>query len=298
MGGIPAQHATPDRRLRTVFMPAAWNGMGQRLRCSQEARGFRVSHYGPVSTDDLALALELADLASSISLEASVRADFLVETKPDGSLVTEVDRKVEQALRDVLAQRRPQDQIVGEEFGGTSSADGRCWYLDPIDGTTGFVEGTQRWSTLISLAVDGTVTVGVVDFPASRRRYWAAQDRGAFVDGKRLAVSDTSRLSDATVCDDYRHHIEQGISDHPLVQISAHCKSVHPHSGHSMLVVASGEADIALGCGGGPWDYAPFVVILDEAGGRTTDLQGQTRFDTGSLLATNGPLHDQALAKL
>jgi histidinol-phosphatase len=251
-----------------------------------------------VAADDLTLALELADLAAAISLDASRWPDLGVDVKPDGSPVTEADRIVEQAIRDALARQRPGDRIVGEEYGGTPGDGGRCWYLDPIDGTSAFIERTGRWSTLIALAVDGAVTVGVADFPARGHRYRAARGVGAFADGERISVSPASRLADATVCDDYRHHIERGVADHPLVRVAAHCPAVHPHAGHSMLVVASGDADIAVGSGGGAWDYAPFVVIVAEAGGRTSDFQGRPRFDTGSLVATSGPLHAEVLAML
>jgi histidinol-phosphatase len=259
----------------------------------------RLSEDGAVSyDDDLALALELANLAATLSLKRSGAQDLRVEQKPDGSVVTEVDRQIEQALRTKLVQSRPDDKVVGEEFGGSAGQGGRCWYLDPIDGTTSFIDGTQRWSTLIALTVDGAVVLGVADFPAQDRRYWAAKGQGAFLNGQRLAVSAATSLAQATVCDDYRHHIEQGTPDHPLVRLARRCRSVRPHSDHSMLIVARGLADAAVGFDGGPWDYAPFVIIVAEAGGRTTDREGRSRFDTGSLLATNGHLHDEALAVL
>ena len=248
--------------------------------------------------DDLALALELAGVAAELSVEAFQDRDRLgVETKADGSPVTEADRHVELVLRELLSQRRAGDLVVGEEFGGQAGK-GRCWYIDPIDGTSASVSGEDRWSTLVSLAEGGVVTVGVVDFPVRGRRFWAAQGMGAFADGIQIRVSDVEHLDAATVCDDYHHNIERQTIRHPLVQLASRCAAVHPHEGHSMLVVATGQAELALGSGGGPWDYAPFVILLSESGGQTTDLRGQDRFDSGSLLATNGLLHSQALDAL
>ena len=247
---------------------------------------------------DLSFALELADLAADVSMKTLKRAELTVETKADGSPVTEVDRTVEGVLRDAVARYHPADRVVGEEFGGEPGR-GRCWYLDPIEGTSLYIEGSLYWSTLISLAVDGVVTTGVVDYPAAERRYWAVRGDGAFANGDPMQASTVARLAEATVCDDYRRNIERATRGHPLVRLARHCSStVNPHQGHSMLAVASGEADIALDSGGGPWDYAPFVILVEEAGGVASDIQGQARFDGGSLLVTNGRLHSQVLATL
>ena len=222
----------------------------------------------------------------------------MVETKADGSPVTEVDLRVESVLRDALARYQPSDRVVGEEFRGEPGR-GRFWYLDPIEGTSLYIEGSLHWSTLISLAVDGVVTTGVVDYPAAEQRYWAVRGDGAFANGNPMQASNVSRLEGATVCDDYRRNIERGTSGHPLVRLAHHCSKVQPPpQSHSQLVVACGEADVAFDSGGGPWDYAPFVILVEEAGGVASDIQGKPRFDSGSLLVTNGRLHSQALAAL
>jgi hypothetical protein len=127
---------------------------------------------------------------------------------------------------------------------------------------------------------------------------WATRGEGAFASGKRMRVSEVDHLGGATVCDDYRHHIERSISNHPLMRIAGHCGSIHPHEGHSMLAVSDGRADVGLGTGGGSWDYAPFVLLVEESGGRTSDVEGESRFDSGSLLASNGRLHDEVLRVL
>ncbi len=247
---------------------------------------------------DLSFALELAYLAADVSMKTFRRAELTVETKADGSPVTEVDRTVEAVLRDAIGKYHPSDRVVSEEFGGVPGR-GRCWYLDPIEGTSLYIEGSPYWSTLISLAVDGVVTTGVVDYPAAERRYWAVRGGGAFANGDPMQASTVSRLEAATVCDDYRRNIERATPGHPLVRLAHHCSTVQPPpQGHSQLVVACGGADVAFDSGGGPWDYAPFVILLEEAEGVASDTQGKPRFDGGSLLVTNGRLHSQALAIL
>jgi histidinol-phosphatase len=143
------------------------------------------------------------------------------------------------------------------------------------------------------------VTTGVVDYPAAGRRCWADRGDGAFANGDRMHTSTVSLLEEAAVCDDYRHNIERGTPGHPLVRLAHHCCTVQPPpQGHAQLAVACGEVDVAFDSGGGPWDYAPFVVLVEEAGGVVSDLQGKSRFDSGSLLVTNGRLHSQVLAAL
>src|SRR5271156_3453166 len=161
---------------------------------------------------DLKLALSLADTADSITLARYRAADLRVETKPDMTPVSESDKAVELALRELLARERPGDAVIGEEFGGapeagvdaggqraTSGSDrgGRTWVIDPIDGTKSYVRGMDTWSTLIALMVDGVVVVGVVSMPALGKRWWAVRGGGAFADGRQIHVSAIRELSDA-----------------------------------------------------------------------------------------------------
>ncbi len=131
-----------------------------------------------MSQDDLTLALSLADRADALTRERFGALDLRVETKPDLTPVTDADRAVEADLRDTLAQRRPDDSVVGEEFGGTTTFAGRQWIIDPIDGTKNFVRGVPVWATLIALLNDGVPMVGVVSAPALQRRWWAARGEG------------------------------------------------------------------------------------------------------------------------
>ena len=247
---------------------------------------------------ELSFAFELADLAAGVSLPRFSARAFEAETKPDGSPVTQVDHEVERLLRSHIHARRPGDAILGEEAGGSGPDRPRWrWYLDPIDGTTRYVSGDPKWMTLIALARDDELVVGLVDYPALGERWWASLGRGAFHDGQPSRVSNAARLSDSVICDDWRETIANGHDhDQPLVRVTAHCAHVRPHQGHASLAVAAGQADIAIATGSHPWDYAAPKLIVTEAGGRHTDFTGGPSLDRREALITNGRIHDQALA--
>src|SRR3954466_8011857 len=149
--------------------------------------------------DDVALALRLADQADALTMERFGALDLHVDTKPDLTPVTDADRSVEESLRDALSVERPDDSVLGEEFGGTAVFTGRQWVIDPIDGTKNFVRGVPVWATLIALLVDGIPTVGVVSAPALHRRWWAGDGHGAFTsfgsDERPISVSAVGDVS-------------------------------------------------------------------------------------------------------
>lgn len=254
-------------------------------------------------SDDLALALELADLADSITLGRFRAEDLAVETKPDMTPVTEADQAAEEAVRERLASARPGDAVVGEEFGGAGADSTRRWIIDPIDGTKGYVRGTPVWATLLALEEDGQLTVGVVSAPALHRRWWAARGTGAFVedglgDGPRqLRVSAVSELEDAHVSlSGIEEWDEIGRAD-AVLELSRRCWRTRGFGDMwSYMLVAEGVMDIGgVETGVKLWDLAAPLVIVEEAGGRLTDLGGQARADGGSGIATNGLLHAAAL---
>ncbi|MGH8859804.1 MAG: inositol monophosphatase family protein, partial [Jatrophihabitantaceae bacterium] len=127
--------------------------------------------------DDLAVALRLADAADAITRERFGAADLLIESKPDLTPVTDADRAVERAIRDLLATERPHDAVSGEEYGDDGTAD-RRWVIDPIDGTKNFVRAVPVWATLVALLDGARPVVGVVSAPALGRRWWAAPGSG------------------------------------------------------------------------------------------------------------------------
>lgn len=248
--------------------------------------------------DDLRLALRLADAADALTLAAFRREDLVVDTKPDLTPVTEADTSVERALRDLIAQERPDDAVVGEEFGGRDTA-GRRWILDPIDGTKNFVRGVPVWATLIALAIDDDVVVGVVSAPALGRRWWASRDAGAWTRGPEdtadrcCRVSGVRDLADASFS--FSDHV--GWPPGALDRITgATWRSRGYGDFWSHMLVAEGHVDIAAEPELDVWDVGALVAIVEEAGGTITAFDGSPILTGGGGLTTNGLLHEAASA--
>ncbi|HEV7680114.1 MAG TPA: inositol monophosphatase family protein [Candidatus Dormibacteraeota bacterium] len=252
----------------------------------------------PALDDDLRLALRLADIADAITMAGFRGEDLRVETKADRSPVTDVDRRTEQALRSHLGAERPGDAVVGEEY-GESGAGGRRWFLDPIDGTKNFVRRIPVFATLIGLEQDGEIVVGVCSAPALHARWWAARGMGAFESGRRIRVSGVSQLAEAHLSyDDVAGFEEHGMGDRFLALARRCYRSRGFGDFWSHVMVAEGAVDVAVEPEVNPWDLAPLRVIVEEAGGRFTDLRGEARIDGGSAVSSNGLLHDDVLTAL
>jgi histidinol-phosphatase len=251
--------------------------------------------------DDLALALELADIADGVTLARYRAGDLQVDTKPDHTPVTESDRAVELALRERLAAARPGDAVIGEEYGSApGQQDGaREWIIDPIDGTKSYVRGMPTWSTLIALSVDGSVEVGVVSLPALGRRWWASRGAGAFADGRPIRVSRVTALSDAQLAwSGIEDWDAVGRPDAILALARACWRSRGIGDAWQYMLVAEGAAEIAVDPEVSLWDLAAVSIVVEEAGGRFTDLSGRSGPNGGSGLASNGLVHDEALRVL
>jgi histidinol-phosphatase len=242
---------------------------------------------------DLALALAMADEADAVTMSYAMRHDLRVETKPDMTPVTEADQATERLLRDMIAAERPADAIVGEEYGGDAST-GRRWILDPIDGTKNYVRRVPVWATLIALADDDGVAVGVVSAPALGRRWWAARGRGAWTTGpesseaRRIQVSSVSDLADAS----FSFSDPDGWDRRVLDELMSRTWRTRAYGDFwSHMLVAEGAVDIAAEVGLGLWDIAALIPVVEEAGGRFTNADAAA--PGGSLtVATNGLLHD------
>ena len=247
---------------------------------------------------DLSFALELADLADAITTERFQAADLIVETKPDLSPVTEADRAVEQVLRKRIGEERPGHSVVGEEFGADDPGGAR-WILDPIDGTKNYLRGLPVWATLIALEREGRVEVGVVSAPALARRWWAARGEGAFVNGRRIRVSKVGGLSDAVLSYASLTSWEQHGLGEQFLTLARSCWRTRGFGDFwSHMLVAEGAADLAVEPEVELWDLAAPQVIVEEAGGRFTDLGGTPTPAGGSVVSTNGLLHDRVLTTL
>lgn len=252
--------------------------------------------------DDLTLALELADQADTLTMDRFGALDLRVETKPDLTPVTDADRGAEEALRASLAAARPGDTVFGEEFGGTTTLTGRQWVIDPIDGTKNFVRGVPVWCTLIALLDDGIPTVGVVSAPALARRWWAGLGQGAFGSfagtTRKLSVSGVSDLASASLS---YSDLTTGWEDRRdrFVELTDAVWRVRAYGDFwSYCMVAEGAVDIACEPEVKLWDIAPLDILIREAGGTFTSIDGAPGPHGGSALATNGPLHDAVLARL
>jgi histidinol-phosphatase len=237
---------------------------------------------------DLAFALELADLADSLSLPRFRALDLRVETKPDLTPVTDADRAVERALRERIAARRPGEGVLGEEEGDDGAA--VRWVIDPIDGTKNFSRGVPIWATLIGLERAGESVCGVLSAPALGHRWWASRGGGAFRDGERIRVSRVTRLADASVSSTYAR-------DLVAVEAAAwHARSLGDFWQHAL--VAEGSLDAAVDARLAPWDYSALVPILEEAGGRVSALDGGRPRPREQVVSSNGLVHDELLALL
>lgn len=250
-------------------------------------------------TDDLALAFELADLATGLTM-AAFGGRQQVRLKADATPVTEIDRAVELAIRQVLAERRPDDGVRGEEADDVPGSSGRVWVVDPIDGTRMFAEGIPLWTTLIGLRVGdvgGPVVVGVADAPALGERYHAVTGQGAYCNGRRIEVSRVDSLSSSLVLHAPLEEFERP-NGTGLDALRAVCDSARTTRGiadaWAHLLIARGAAEVLVEQG--PcfeWDWAATSLIVAEAGGRLTDLDGGAPSDGAHLLVSNGLVDDE-----
>jgi histidinol-phosphatase len=234
--------------------------------------------------DDLELARRLGGLAAETALpyfRAGVRRDV----KADGTPVTEADLAVERVLLDELRAARPDDSIVSEESGAEDRDPSRRWLIDPIDGTAYFASDDPAWGTHVALEVDGELVLGVITRPVEGRSWWAARGMGAWSsEGKHLQVSSKEVLPGARI-----GGYVPATSTWKTQVVSRATWVDHPSP---MLELIEGRIDAVLSESGCEWDHAPGVILLQEAGGRFTDLDGGSRIDLRGGLYSNVHLHE------
>lgn len=255
---------------------------------------------------DLSLALELADVADAITLARYASVDLVVETKPDATPVSDADKAVEAALRARLAESHPEDAVLGEEEGFAGAADARRrWVIDPVDGTKNFIRTVPVWATLLALEVDGRVEVGVVSAPALGFRWWAARGRGAWRQDahsstpRRLTVSRVGTLADASLSYSSLSGWEEQQRLAGFLDLSRAVWRTRAFGDFwSHCLVAEGAVDVSCEPEVSHWDLAALQVLVEEAGGRFTDLAGRAGPDGGSVVCSNGLLHDDVLRLL
>lgn len=250
---------------------------------------------------DLALALALADASDAVTMQ-HFRTSFEVRTKSDRTPVTEVDEAVERLIRDRIERERPGDGIVGEEF-GTTGGGRRRWIIDPIDATKNYIRGIPIYATLIALEErdesgdDGQLVAGVVSAPALQRRWWASRGEGAFCNGERIRVSSVATIPEAHCSyDDLAGFAKAGLEMRFLAFLNQCVRTRAFGDFWSHMLVAEGAIDVAIEPEVALWDLAALQIVVEEAGGRFTNLRGIARPDGGSAVSTNGVLHDAVLA--
>jgi histidinol-phosphatase len=244
--------------------------------------------------DDLRLAFDASDRAAELAqrhFEAGVSATL----KADGTPVTEADRAVERLLRETLSRARTDDSLLGEELGGLGASD-RVWIIDPVDGTGYFSRGDPNWRVHVALEVRGVIRVAVVTSPALRRCWWATRGGGCFESSwprepgatRRLEVSTTATLADAVLV---------AVDDESRARLPAGAGRASA-SALPLVELVRGEIDAFLVERYHTWDHAPWILLVEEAGGRFTDRTGGHASDRGGGVYSNGVLHDQLLACL
>jgi histidinol phosphatase-like enzyme (inositol monophosphatase family) len=235
-------------------------------------------------------AAEVARLTGDAALK-HFRTTLNVETKGDGSPVTIADREAEQVARAWLAERFPSDAILGEEFGGAPAGAGRRWIIDPIDGTKSFVHGVPLWGTLIAVC-DGTdVLAGAAYFPATGELICAAPGEGCWWNDSRTQVSSVSVLRDATALTTDARFSDQISRREGWRELSERVFLARTWGdAYGYLLVATGRAEVMIDPVMNPWDAAPFLPIIGEAGGVFTDWGGQRTAFGGNAIATNAAL--------
>lgn len=251
----------------------------------------------------LGLGLSLCDAADEIALRW-FRHDIQTTSKPDHSFVTEADQAIERLVRERIRAAHPDHGLVGEEYGVEDGEARIRWYIDPIDGTHNFIRGVPLFGTLLAVEVDGELQVGVLSAPALGERWHAARGLGAWAIGRdgtsrSVRTSEVTRIDDAQlVYGSRRENVASGLMPGFDATIDASWRDRGFGDFWGYALVAEGAAEAMIECGMHVWDVAAPLVLIEEAGGRVTDVTGARRIDAPSFVGSNGHLHDELLRRL
>ena len=257
--------------------------------------------------DELRGWLEVASAACDEADEIArrhFRRDLQITTKPDRTFVTQADTAIEARIRERLADAFPDHGLVGEEY-GTEAGDAPVrWYIDPIDGTHNYIRGVPLFGTLLAVERDGELQAAVISAPALDERWWAHRGGGAWARNRgevprRIAVSGVTALADAQVLyGSGRDVVDSGNAPgfDGLLRDVWRERGFGDFWGYALVAEGAAEAMVEVGLS--PWDAAAPTVLVEEAGGTATDLQGRRRIDSGTFLTTNGHLHETVRERL
>ena len=271
----------------------AWAGLQRTTRGGAEPRAWQAQGVD----ENLALALEFADIADGISMDHFRSHRLDVRTKPDLTPVTAADRAIEVTIRERLQRSRPDHSVLGEEFGADTKVGSPWrWVIDPIDGTKNYARGNETWATLIALQHGGRTVVAVASLPALQQRYFAVRGDGAMFNDLPIHVSRIDSIDQALITHTgLPGFVRTNLADR-LEALAGRCwdaRSVGNSLTH--LFVARGSADIGWTSRANLWDFAALSLIVEEAGGRFTDRSSDDPHLGGSGVSSNGLLHDRAL---
>ncbi len=246
----------------------------------------------------LAEAVEIAEAAAQLTLGWFQGSDLGVRQKQDGSVVTEAEVAADDLIRSTIRDRYPDDEVFGEERGASGGASGRRWIIDPIDGTISFVHGVPLYSTLLALVDADGPALGVICLPALGETVAAGRGIGAFLNGSACQVSSTNTLAESLLTGTSFDSDWWG-EDHLLSIASSGATTRTWGDGYGYALVATGRADAMIEPPVKPWDIAPMLSIIPEAGGRITGWDGTPADrNEGGWIASNSHLHDHLIERL
>jgi histidinol-phosphatase len=244
----------------------------------------------------------IASEADAIAMKYFRSNGMRVERKRDGTAITQADRAVEEMARAKVASSGIALNVLGEEMGGEgkSAASGRArLIIDPIDGTEEFSRGIPTFGTLLAIERDGEIVAGMASAPGLAARWWAYRGEGAYRNGKKIHVSNVAVLTEAMVFTTGTGPSKDKIAQERIRRLPDAARSGRALGGFwQHMLVAEGATEAALDWTSKPWDLAPLGIIVEEAGGRSTNLKGERTIYTGDFLSSNGQIHDEVLKLL
>jgi histidinol-phosphatase len=252
----------------------------------------------------VALLQEIAGEAADIAMRYFRDPGMRVARKDDGTALTPADCAIEEMARAKVKASGIALGVFGEEMGTgdgkvSASADRARLIIDPIDGTEEFSRGIPTFGTLLGIEQGGAIVAGMVSAPALQTRWWAYKGEGAYRNGERIRVSRVDQLSKAMVFTTGTGPSKGKKDQLRIRRLADAAKNARAMGGFwQHMLVAEGAIEAALDWTSKPWDLAPLGIIVEEAGGRSTNLKGERTIYTGALVSTNGKLHDQILKLL
>jgi histidinol-phosphatase len=258
--------------------------------------GFR-EEYGPLLT-------KIADEADALAMRYFRTPELRVDRKGDGTLVTQVDRGIEELARATVAASGLPMDVLGEEMGGqgkdaANGSERARLIIDPIDGTEEFSRGIPAFGTLLAIEKKGEIVAGMASAPALDSRWWAYRGQGAHRDGQRIHVSTVPRLGEAMIFTTGTSPKKNAAQRESLRRLADAARSGRAMGGFwQHMLVAEGAIEVAVDLTAMAWDFGPSLIIVEEAGGKSTNLRGERSIYTGALIGTNGKFHEEVLQLL